>query len=300
LNLTGKAAWLADHLMCLSCAGALAPSDARWECLDCGAQYPVLNRAVSFIDEELAAQTKINAQNRVGEHAYTGSCNILLEEVRKQGGVALDCGAGSRAIYGDHLVQTEITPYDNIDVLAVNQKLPFKDASFDLVLSFNVLEHVSDPFLSARELVRVLKPGGLLYIDMPFIAVEHGYPHHYFNATRMGMRQLFEGLMTCEAHVVPNSGHPAHAAWALLHGFRGGIPKARRHEFEKMTVGEILAENSHALREKFDVGFSEAARWQCAGNTQAVFAKPWDKEGNCLSVDVLGLPVFKARPNPKP
>jgi SAM-dependent methyltransferase len=43
--------------------------------------------------------------------------------------------------------------------------LDFPDHSFDLVLSANVMEHVPDPQRYVRECARVLKPGGLAYIE---------------------------------------------------------------------------------------------------------------------------------------
>ena len=46
------------------------------------------------------------------------------------------------------------------------EKLPFKDNSFDIVMSFGLLEHFSDPKQAILEMVRVLKPGGLFFADI--------------------------------------------------------------------------------------------------------------------------------------
>jgi len=46
------------------------------------------------------------------------------------------------------------------------EKLCFKDNVFDYVYSFSVLEHVSDPKTVLQEMVRVLKPGGILIISI--------------------------------------------------------------------------------------------------------------------------------------
>lgn len=50
-------------------------------------------------------------------------------------------------------------------VIGSGMQLPFRDGAFDLTYSSNVLEHVVDPWLMAEEMVRVTRPGGLVFIS---------------------------------------------------------------------------------------------------------------------------------------
>lgn len=44
-------------------------------------------------------------------------------------------------------------------------QLPFQDNSFDIVVTYSVLHHIPDYLLAVKEMIRVCKPGGLIYID---------------------------------------------------------------------------------------------------------------------------------------
>jgi SAM-dependent methyltransferase len=54
------------------------------------------------------------------------------------------------------------------------QSMTFPDASFDAILCIEVLEHVTNPFLAASEIVRTLRPGGRLFLTTPFLTSDQG------------------------------------------------------------------------------------------------------------------------------
>ena len=70
--------------------------------------------------------------------------------------------------------------------------LPFEEASYDIVLSTQVLEHVQDPQKVCSEMARVLKPGGHLFLTTPQSSPIHNEPWNYFNFTHYGLMLLFE------------------------------------------------------------------------------------------------------------
>jgi len=49
--------------------------------------------------------------------------------------------------------------------LLENERIPFPDATFNIAACYSVLHHVPDYLFAVKEMVRVLRPGGILYID---------------------------------------------------------------------------------------------------------------------------------------
>jgi len=78
------------------------------------------------------------------------------------------------------------------DVFGSALDLPFGPATFDTVLSTQVLEHVPRPQDLVREAWRVLKPGGHFVLTAPQTNFLHEEPHDYFRYTCYGLRALSE------------------------------------------------------------------------------------------------------------
>jgi SAM-dependent methyltransferase len=70
--------------------------------------------------------------------------------------------------------------------------LPFADRSFDGVLCNQMLEHVDRPETVVQEIARVLKPGGVGLISVPFFYNLHLEPHDFFRFSPYGIKELLE------------------------------------------------------------------------------------------------------------
>ena len=73
-------------------------------------------------------------------------------------------------IYGESRLPPEIAAtgaFKRLQCDIENERLPFSDATFDAAYCSHVLEHVRMPGPVIREVYRVLKPGGFLYVEVP-------------------------------------------------------------------------------------------------------------------------------------
>jgi len=68
--------------------------------------------------------------------------------------------------------------------------IPVRNASFDSVMCNHVIEHVPRPWDALREVSRVLKPGGLLYLTVPQTWGLHYEPNDFYRYTKYGLAYL--------------------------------------------------------------------------------------------------------------
>ena len=163
--------------------------------------------------------------------------------------------------------------YDTTDVLSIGENLPFKDNVFDGVFSLNVLEHVKDPFLCAKEIARVLKPNGELYCVVPFMSPYHDYPDHFYNMTKSGLANLFEKYLTIQKQDVIDSGLPIFSLTWILNNWINGLKDIQtRDNFINMKVGDLIADPASYLDRPFVRELSREKNFEL-GATTALWGK---------------------------
>lgn len=89
------------------------------------------------------------------------------------------------------VINLNIDMYPNVDIIGDAHNLPFKNNSVDGILIYAVFEHLERPDLAVAEIYRVLKKGGLVFAETPFLQHYHGYPFHFQNYTITGHEYLF-------------------------------------------------------------------------------------------------------------
>jgi SAM-dependent methyltransferase len=111
-------------------------------------------------------------------------------------------GSGVEHLYDAEdidLIGTDIFVSPSTRLVADGHMLPFADETFDAVLVQAVLEHVLTPQTVVEEIYRVLRPGGLVYADTPFMQQVHEKAYDFTRFTVSGHRWLFRRFELIEA-----------------------------------------------------------------------------------------------------
>lgn len=115
---------------------------------------------------------------------------LIKKEIKGKNLVALNLGSGN-SDFGKDLLNVDLLPYQNVDVICDIENIPFKDNSVDYIINIAVLEHVPNPQKVIAEIHRILKPGGKIYCFIPFMQPFHASPYDFQRFTYEGMKHQF-------------------------------------------------------------------------------------------------------------
>lgn len=179
--------------------------------------FPRLRRSLAPL-----AHTPLHPQWLV-LRGQTATRAAVLEVAR---GLVLDIGCGDRWLSTAIGARAEYVGLDYPPTVAQGYagkpevfgdacRLPFGNACADLVLLLDVLEHLRTPEAALEEAARVLKPGGRLMLQVPFLYPVHDAPNDYRRWTQEGLGLLLanHGFTSPEETV---QGHPLETAAALM------------------------------------------------------------------------------------
>jgi SAM-dependent methyltransferase len=174
------------------------------------------------------------------------SANRVLSELRArldasaEATTVLVVGGGRQRAWLDRLlihgasrcqiIYSDIDSGADVDLFCDGHDLPFQDGVVDAVVTTAVLEHVLYPERVAAEIARVLKPGGLLYSELPFMQQVHEGAYDFTRYTLSGHRRLFNVFQEIDSGLV--AGPSTALVWAIENF---ALAFVRNAAFRKLT-----------------------------------------------------------------
>jgi SAM-dependent methyltransferase/uncharacterized protein YbaR (Trm112 family) len=233
-------------------------------CKKCKQKWPVVhgrpvllrhdNDLFSITDYLKAPQPGSSNQTQSGISAILPGISVNLSSARILKNLSekmrnlkncriLVVGGGRQRIWLDKIldksntmetIYSDIDINSDVDLFCDGHDLPFPDNSFDAVITTAVLEHVLYPEQVASEIQRVLKMGGYLYSELPFMQQVHEGAYDFTRYTLSGHRRLFNGIKELEAGMV--AGPATALVWAIENFYLSFASGKIMRKIIKLTV----------------------------------------------------------------
>lgn len=167
----------------------------------------------------------------------------------------LDVGCGS-GLYGRYFpnrttLDIAARPGVGVDIVGDAHHLPqIPDASFDIILCTEVLEHLHTPDKAIAEFLRILRPGGTLLLTTRFIFPLHDVPGDYYRYTKYGLRHLLRAFIIEELQEETTTVETL-AVLCQRIGFQCETLRARPFKFPWFLAARVLMLFSRVLTREF-------------------------------------------------
>lgn len=264
---------LRDHhrdLICPRCSSALVAGGSGYRCSGrscpwAGDRFPMLAGVPALIDFEHSVVDRERLERSIGaspvkrspsrlagflhppNRRAADSVGRLLGLLREHAGPARPLvlvvgggvvGSGMDELYAVPDVEVmglDIYLSPLVQILADAHRIPLASSSVDAVVVQAVLEHVLDPGAVVGEIHRVLRPGGLVYADTPFLQQVHEGPYDFTRFTDSGHRYLFRRFDRIESGAVAGAG--TQLAWSIDYFVRALLRSRKAGLAARLAVG---------------------------------------------------------------
>lgn len=242
---------------------------AQLQCNSCLLSYPIIEGIPIFINNP--QETKVLPL----EHTSNPPPERFINWLKDLDGYSLNIGAGNTETKIPQCIELEYSIHKTTDIVGDAHRLPFKNEVFDAVVSFNTFEHLQNPFTAAKEILRVLKPGGKVVIHTAFLQPLHEQPAHYYNATKYGILNWFSEFDVESCEVLKEFNPALTIAWLttdILYFVKEVFGAETREKLAQTTLEDCstiwasednrtgflwdtLVNLPQAIQEKFSAGF---------------------------------------------
>jgi SAM-dependent methyltransferase len=244
-----------DLLVCPRCGSPVRPEGGEWHCAGAGCVYadksfPVVAGVPALVDFEHSVLDAdrlraVAGASEVQRSRFAGVLRRLLHpanttaprnvarmaqllradapdrrpRVLVVGGGTV--GDGLEELYADRtvdLVAFDVYASPVTQFVGDGHAIPLADGSVDGVVVQAVLEHVLEPTVVASQIERVLRPGGIVYADTPFLQQVHEGAYDFTRFTDSGHRFLFRRFERIDSGTVAGAGTALR--WSVDHFVR--------------------------------------------------------------------------------
>jgi len=253
-----------DLFICPRCASPVRAEVGRWHCTGAPCRYadepfPVISGVPALVDFEhsvldagrlRAVEGPSETHRSKSHHALnrllypantTAPANVarMLELLRADDATAGQrprilvigggtVGAGLEELYADptvDLICFDIYASPAVQFIADGHAIPLAIGSVDGVVIQAVLEHVLEPTTVAKEIHRVLRSGGIVYADTPFLQQVHEGPYDFTRFTDSGHRYLFRSFERIDSGSIAGAGT---ALWWSIDYFARALTRSSK------------------------------------------------------------------------